>query len=241
MSRPTLESRSQRPALDWPRHLFYWFLPGLLVSIYIAMYFSGIPGLRDLVAPPRNREFGLLENSQNLIILATAFVALAGYRRTMAESRRYLFLLAFLGCLFLVLEENDYGLTYWELLYGHRQSGPDSLRNLHNIGDTTHHLKRFADVVAIAGFVILPFLASRVPAGFAYFVPHRYSALTVLCGILLVRLAHLLDDAGLYPGGPLSTNISEFREFFTYYLWLIWFVELTYIRLCGGSKGSARG
>jgi hypothetical protein len=47
---------------------------------------------------------------------------------------------------------------------------------------------------------------------------------------LISKLAHGLADAGYYTGGPISKNISEFREVFTYYLWFIYFAELVFHR-----------
>ncbi len=222
--------RKSGTAVDWRRHVFYWMLPSLIVLIYIAMYFSGQPWLRDLVTSPENREFGLLENTQNLIILATAGIAVAGFRRVQSQLGRAMFLLVALASIVLLLEEIDFGLHYWEMFVGVPIGEVTDRRNLHNIGDLTNTIKQFADTVMILFFVVLPFLSRRVPQKLRYFIPEKYSALTAICGFLLSRLAHGFADAGYYTDGPISKNISEFREVFTYYLWFIYFAELVFNR-----------
>ncbi len=225
-----MDLRKSGAAVDWRRHFFYWMLPSLIVLIYIAMYFSGQSWLRNLVASPANREFGLLENTQNLIILATAGVAVAGFRRVQGQMGRALFLLVALCSIGLLLEEIDYGLHYWELFVGIPIDEVSARRNLHNFGDLTNRIKQLSDTVMILFFVLLPLLSRRVPEKWRFFLPEKYAALTAVCAVLISKLAHGFADAGYYTGGPISHNISEFREVFTYYIWLLYFTELVFHR-----------
>ena len=59
-----------------------------------------------------------------------------------------------------------------------------------------------------------------------YFTPPRLIVVTALCGFLARSAAHYLEDAGYYPNGPLDGNIAEFREFFTYYLTMLYVLGL---------------
>ena len=50
-------------------HIKFWALPFFASVILILMNYSGIAWMQYIISPPINREFGLLENLQLLIIL----------------------------------------------------------------------------------------------------------------------------------------------------------------------------
>ena len=109
--------------MSLPANRTKWFVYGavpLLATVLMAgMYFS-----RDLVAqrlvapklPPLPfhswREFGLLENAQHLLLLASFVVLLAGARRATERLQRAGFVVAAAMTLFIFLEEVDYG-VHW--------------------------------------------------------------------------------------------------------------------------------
>ncbi|MDQ2633684.1 MAG: hypothetical protein M3Y43_05450 [Pseudomonadota bacterium] len=196
----------------------------------------GSEPLRNLVAAPVNREFGLLEHLQSALLLITALGGLAGFRRAGNRVEQAVCVVIAAGSFFILLEEIDFGLHYWEYLFG--ESGLETL-NVHNQGNNLPIFKTGSDVLAIALFVIFPLAAGRLTdPRLTYFVPDRLIAVTVIAGLAVSQLAHILEDAGLYPGGPLDHNVSEFRETFTYYAFMLYGLDLA---LCRKWPSSARG
>lgn len=210
-----------RPA----RHLIYWVLP-TFVSVALAVaYFSGVGPLRDLVASPVNREFGLLEHLQGVILLVTAGGGVVGMRRAENRVERAVSALVALGAAFLLLEEIDFGLHYWEYLFG--ESGFVTL-NIHNQGENLDVFKTGSDILVVLLFLVLPLVASRASdPRLAYFAPPPLIAATVLAGLAVSAVVRMLDDASPYAGGPLTNNLSEFRETFTYYALMLYGLELS--------------
>ncbi len=209
------------------KHFIYWVLPALIVVTLMAMYFSGIDPLRQVVAPRINREFGLLENIQHLMLLWIVIIGVRAVRSSGHRWRRRMFLFIAVVTALLFLEEVDYGLHWWELIMGTPPEEQASVRNLHNIGGTTQDIKYIGNIVMILMFVVMPFVATRSTSQWwRYFRPSRYLVITAVVTFLLARLAHYLYDSGYYPDGPISSNISEFREVMVYYVWLIYFCVL---------------
>lgn len=223
------------------RHVFYWLLPALFMGLLVAMYFSGQPWLVDFISPRLgpwgahgNREFGLVENAQHLILLAIAAIFLHGAWRAQAVLQRAGFCL--LGLLFVImlLEEIDYGLHYYEWWQGRVVEKVAGERNLHNRGDTTQTLKVIADSANLLWFVVLPLLALRLRQRWIdYLAPPVLILATVAVALVISAIAHKLRELGLEPqlvDGrlrlALAYNISEFRETVTYYVWLLYVFEV---------------
>jgi hypothetical protein len=189
----------------------------------MALYYSGVPWMQSLAAPASNREFGLIENLQNLLLLGLALVCwqAAGDEATRLARRawRALSLMVFV----VFLEEIDYGNHFWALAQG-RDSGGASL-NLHNQGGANKVLKRSTDAGFALWLGILPFLATRLPARVRPWLASRWSIATLLIGAILSRTAHALDGA-MSHNGSLTNNISEFRELTTYLVVALYVVEI---------------
>ncbi len=232
------------------RHLYYWLLPALVMGLLVAMYFSGQSWLVDFISPrvgpwqPHgNREFGLVENTQHLVLLAIALIFLRGAWRAEAQLQRIGCFL--LGLLFvaMLLEEIDYGLHYYEWWQGRVVRKVPGERNLHNRGDTTQMLKVIADTANLLWFVVLPLVALRVRRRWlSYLAPPLLILSTVAVALLISQAAHELRDLGLEPrladGRPrlaLIYNISEFRETIVYYIWLLYVHEVVNRRRWPGS------
>jgi hypothetical protein len=209
------------------KHVIYWILPALVVLVLMAMYFSGIDPLRQAVAPRLNREFGLLENIQHMILIAIIVLGYRALRASRSQLRRSMFLFIVVVTAWMFLEEVDYGLHWWELAAGVPPEDRATVRNLHNIGGTTQDIKFVGNTVMILLFVVLPFVGRKsASAWWRYFRPSRFLVITAVVTFLLARLAHYLADGGYYPDGPISSNISEFREVMVYYVWLVYFCSL---------------
>jgi hypothetical protein len=203
---------------------FPGILSMLISCVLVLAYFSGSEPLRDLVASPLNREFGLLEHLQAALLLITAAGGVVGFRRAGNGVEKAVCTLVIVGAVFILLEEIDFGLHYWEYLFG--ESGLKTL-NIHNQEGNLPVVKTGSDVLTIVLFVLIPLAAWRLSdPRLTYFVPDRLIAITVLAGFAVSQLAHFLEDAGLYPDGPLNHNVSEFRETFTYYAFMLYGLDL---------------
>lgn len=210
--------------MDRGRVLLYGVVPLAVGGVLVALYFSGVPRLQTLAAPSHQREYGLVENLQNLLLLAIVACAWrAGGREDTRRARlgwRAVALLA-LG---VVLEEIDYGSHYWRSLTG--RGGPAVNFNLHNQGDLVDWIKRAFDATLFLVFVVAPFALRRLPERWRAWVPSPYSALTVVAALATSKLAHALEDRGWPNNASLRSNISEFREVGTYWLGLLYLNEI---------------
>ncbi|HNR29538.1 MAG TPA: hypothetical protein PKI11_01500 [Candidatus Hydrogenedentes bacterium] len=101
----------------------YFFVPLGVSLVLLAMYFLDGMVLQRLVSPklpPLSpdtwREFGLLENLQNALLLGMAVTAFVGALRFTHPLERLFFWTVFAGAVFVFLEEVDYGMhliAYW--------------------------------------------------------------------------------------------------------------------------------
>ena len=126
----------------------------------------------------------------------------------------------------MLLEEIDYGLHYWELTFG--DSGLVTL-SIHNMDDNSNlsGIKTGSDVIMVLFFIAVPLAAGRIAdPRIAYFVPDRMLIATVIAAYAISQFAHVLEQAGWYPNGPLLHNVSEFRETFTYYAFMLYGLDV---------------
>ena len=197
---------------DKNRLLLYAVFPSCFTLILIALYFSGIEFLQSITSPATQREFGLIENAQNILLL-------------LSNHWKWFWRMGVVASLFLFMEEIDWGDHYWSLLTGtHRPSG--EYFNIHNQGNITRWLKKMVDGGSVAVFILIPLARKRLPVKIQSLVPDIHSALTLLCGLLTSKLAHALENAGINNNGSLLNNISEFRETFTYWVGLLYLWEV---------------
>ena len=218
------------------RHFIFWMLPTLVSTLLVLAYFSGIPALRNLVAPPANREYGLLEHLQVLILLCASIGGILGFKRAEGWVEKTVCALFTASSALLLLEEIDYGLHYWEFAFG--ESGLVTL-SIHNMDDNSNlsGIKTASIVFTLLLFVVLPLVASHFSdPRIAYFVPDRMLITTVIAAFAMSQFAHLLDEAGWYPNGPLLHNVSEFRETFTYYAFMLYGLEVALRRKWPGAS-----
>lgn len=222
--------------------LLFLVVPACFNLLLVSLYYSGHPGLQYLVAPQIDwlhhrswREFGLLEMLQNLLLLAIVVLfAIAAMRRCNWLEKLFYFIGALL-MLFLLLEEIDYGIHYYEFLTGKQVAIDGQYRNIHNLQidgrSLGGRLKKVANVVTIVWFILVPILAGRANLGpLQRLVPRRWFILGFAVSLLFSSLAHHLDQLGLdvIDGveGALKHNVSEFREASTYYLYFLYALQL---------------
>lgn len=212
----------------------YFLIPTGVTTVLIAMYFSGSEMLQHVVSPymPKmnpssGREFGLLENLQNLILLAMIVMAIVGFRRKThrVEKAGMAFIVVF-SC-FIFLEEIDYGLHFYEYAKDVPWHESEQARNLHNVGDRTAITKQVVDLGMLVVFGILPFVLAKVGNPFVrYLCPDRFSILTLIAMLIVRTVAHQLKDHGFGSEGTIDNNLSEFRELVTYYLFMLYLYQI---------------
>ncbi len=218
--------------INWGKHFVYWIAPSLAIGVMIAMYLSDVRWLMTLVAPEVNRELGLLEGLQNLgLLLIIGLTAWRSYRSE-AALERGLFLVFVAGSLFMLLEELDYGTHYWWAIQGWEMDTRPTV-NIHNYqGDRyLDWFKKGGDALMVLWFVVFPWATLRSRNRWVRFLrPDRLFTLSLIAAALLSDAAHHLDDNFAPTPDYLTAAIGEFRELFTYYIWLLYLGTLTRLR-----------
>ena len=206
------------PSDSWARPAWHVILPASIVLSLIALYFSGNPMLAAVVAPPLNRELGVMEHLQLALVVAVGVWSLGAARRERAPLWRWGFAAMSCCAIFLALEELNYGQHYVALITGTGSEREVGQRSLHNLGDTTNWMKLGGDTAIAILFVILPLV--RVTTGKALLgrlTPNPWYLATVTVMVLVAQIPHLLEGLASDPGW-LRSNLSEFRETIIYWL-----------------------
>ena len=217
----------------------YGILPFGVLLVMVGMYFSEIGWMQAVVAPKVNREFGLLETLQHLLLISIVLLAARIARHSTGRLECVVFTLVALGATVQFLEEIDYGLHYYEALTGIPASERAVIRNIHNRHtesgvEFVRLIKPLMDLGLLIFFVVLPLAAGRVSnARLRSFFPSRWSILLLVGIFLISRLAHYLDDGGHGLQGSLTQAIGEFRELGVYYLFMLYILQCPF---CGKSQ-----
>jgi hypothetical protein len=207
-------------------HLYYWVLPLAAGWTFIAMYFSNIRWMQEIIAPSYDREFGLLENLDALLILASLAVLVRIFLLPVRPLFKVASLLACLVTALIFLEEIDYGLHFIEWMKGIPPGAGTQIRNLHNQGNNTNTIKALANVMLAAVFVILPYVDPLKKFRLVKTLsPSKMILFTVVATVLVALLHEALDPYNLPTNGALSSNLSEFEELLIYYIFFVYFRE----------------
>ena len=219
--------------IHWTKVFWYFTLPMVVSIAMLAMYFSGVRVLETIVAAPyfeavpwnSRREFGLLENLQNLILLGVVGIAVSAVIKHHNRTVKAFMVVVAIGATLLFLEEIDYGLHYYEYLAEVPHHELAQKRNLHTQGDRTSNLKTVGTIMIVIVFGIAPFALahSRHPL-VRYFRPDPYMALMLIVAYVTRTIAHALNARGM--GHGLEGNLSEFRELIIYYMGLAYTLYL---------------
>jgi len=214
----------RRPTLR-TRLLLYGGLPLVCLAALLWAYYGGtalrtvVSPEMDWVHPDSQREFGLLENLQNILLAAIAVVALMGVRRKASRAERIALVVFGVGAIFMLLEETDYGLQYLE---------SDAPYNLHRLGYTEAalmHAAHFGLLTFFGAFAIVC-AESKRPV-LRYLAPDRFSVLTIL---ILTAAWELALRLGANDVGSLRGNEIEFAELGVYYLVLLYAIDMVFWR-----------
>jgi asparagine N-glycosylation enzyme membrane subunit Stt3 len=220
--------------MSFKKHFIYWILPSSFTLACTLIYFYNLFGLEDFIAPKINREFGLIENVQLLLLILIFLRAIKGIRTREAKIEKYGFLLVAIVTAFMILEEIDYGLHYYDYLTGKPQITQvvifdKKVRNIHNNGPMQNLFKLTAYGIIIIFFVIFPLMPLRFKEKHAvlnFLSPSRFIISTAVCLLILNQIALYLYHKYNSPTRSLTANVSEFEEIMIYYIVLLYISEM---------------
>lgn len=216
------------------KHFIYWILPSFVTLSCTLIYFYNLFGLEDFIAPRRNREFGLIENIQLLLLILIFLTAIKGFRKRIEKIEKYGFLLVAILTAWMFLEEIDYGLHYYDHLTGKEEITKvvvfdNEVRNIHNNGPMQNLLKLTAYGVIIIFFVLFPLLPAKYKQRHPILNllnPSRLIITTATCLLILNQIALYLYRKYNTPTSALTANVSEFEEIMIYYIILLYLREI---------------
>jgi hypothetical protein len=221
--------------MSFKKHLIYWIAPSLVTLACILFFYFNWLGLSELIAPSINREFGIIENIQNILLILIFFTALKGFRTRNTKIEKYGYALIMAATVFMFLEEIDYGLHYYDHLTG--KPGitkvvvfDSEVRNLHNNGKLILNVMKLAAYIFVAlFFAVLPLLPEKIKTKnrwLNFLSPSRYIVGTAICLLVLNQIARYLYKNYDYTNHSLDSNVSEFEEIMTYYIIFLYLREL---------------
>jgi hypothetical protein len=218
-------------------HLLYWIVPTFLMLLLIMTFYLNWFGLSEIIAPKINREFGIVENIQNILLILIFLLALKGFRTQEIRIEKYGYALIMVATVFMFLEEIDYGLHYYDYITGKRDDEVtkieifnEEVRNFHNNGRVILNvLKLVSYTVIILFFVALPLLPSSIKTKFPllkYLSPSTLIISTAASLLILNQIALYLYKHYDYNNPSLDRNVSEFEEIMTYYIIFLYLREM---------------
>ena len=231
---------------NFKTHFIYWILPSVVTLSCILVFYLNLFGLSEIIAPERNREFGIVENIQLLLLIMIFYLAVKGARTHKIKVEKYAYILVAAATAFIFLEEIDYGLHYYDILTGRNKDNlaaievfDTKIRNLHNNQNDVLDIMKLASYGVIAlFFVLLPLLPDKLKQKYpllGYLSPSRYIVITAFCLLILNQLALYLYKNFDYSNASLNANVSEFEEIMTYYIIFLYIREMVKKNLLPGT------
>ncbi len=216
------------------KHFYYWILPAVVVTVLIILNYSGVAVLQAFVAPEINREFGVLENLQSLVILVIIFICIKGAIKTPSRLEKVIYVFGSLFFFVAFLEEIDYGLHFYEYINNIAPEQKVVTRNFHNINDNEYlyEVRQVIIVTLVIFFILLPLLKNKIQNQYIkHFIADKMIITTfivyVLIGGLLVRM---LPKLGMPHNPSLFGNHQEFEELISYYMILLYVYEIILLK-----------
>jgi hypothetical protein len=214
-------------AMKGKDHLLYWGYPLIISLVLMVLYFQGSRWMQEMVAPVYNREFGLLENIQNIILLFAAYMSLLLVIRSRLGWIRFGYLLMFIAAAFTFFEEIDYGYHYINYLNDADAAARSINHNIHNKGNTTNHIRLAFYILIIIFVIILPYVPkAKHPTWISHFVPTVRLQLTLLAMLITSWLVGVFNNISHSTNMSLDGNLSEFEELCLYYLLMMYVYRL---------------
>ena len=226
-------------AMSLRQHFIYWLFPLLFICSLALAYFTGPRWLQNIVAPPINREFGLQENLEHLLILFIVLFSFLLFAREKKTFMKFIFLICFAGAAFLFLEEIDYGYHFINYYKGISPVQDTVIHNYHNREKPTiNRMMKLCYIIMAVAFVILPYIKKeKLPTWLQQLAPSSRLQFTVFILPLVGRFPLVLHNMNFVTNGSLDSNLSEFEEMGIYYIFLLYFIEM-YIKVRVISRAS---
>ena len=217
--------------IDKSAHFTYWQFPLIAGIFLVFLNYSGIRGFTELISPDVNREFGLLENLQLLLIATTFIYAVKAIRlkKFWFEKLAYVVLSLFFVVLF--LEEIDYGIHYYEYFVKGVTEDKSIVRNFHNQGDNNYYLRQASYVVMVLLFVVLPFFRNKIKNNLLHhFVASSMIIYSFLVYLFIGQLSRWMPKLGMPVNESLRGNHQEFEELVLYFIILLYVYEIAILK-----------
>ncbi|MEM6394978.1 MAG: hypothetical protein AAF741_01430 [Bacteroidota bacterium] len=212
-------------------HFYYWIFPLVVVTTFVLFNHSGIPFLQHLISPPINREFGLVENLQLVMIALLVYVSYRGISsdKNLVENIGYGLLAAFFVVAF--LEEIDYGIHYYEYFYNDGVEDKSITRNFHNQPGKLFYVRQFIIFTMVLVFVVLPLAKPYIKQPFLrHFCADRMIVYSFLVYLFISQLARRLPQFEVNVNPSLKGNHQEFEELTSYYIMFLYLYELVFLK-----------
>jgi hypothetical protein len=186
-----------------------------------------------MVHPEMNKEWGLLENIQLVVVAVILGVSVYALIKKEPILQKVGFGLIALFTIFIFLEEIDYGSHLTHYLTGTGTSQLSKLTgvyNIHNYGPSTAKIiKRCVYVLMLFLFIIAPFLKNNFPNRIVtYLIPLPKIVLVAFLTILCEIAARSLMPLSGLRYEELGMDIGEFSEIMVYYIFLIYLWQLVF-------------
>jgi hypothetical protein len=211
---------------------YYFFIPVFLFTLFSVLYITGSDELREVIAPQVNREFGLLENMQNLLLIAAIAYSIFIYFRMDIKTKLERWVILGLGLLglLILLEEADYGMHFYDLMMGRPTFSTNIvlkgiyLRNLHNTSFFMEFFRFFKGTLFLCAFCIFVFLFSN-KLKFSI-IPSKWIIFPILFACFLPPILFYFEIDGLNPEKYHGSQmISELNEVLIYYGFFLYMYE----------------
>ncbi len=221
------------------QHFWYWVFPTIVITILMSLFFSGVPGLVKLVNPKMidlaaNKEWGLLENVQLLIVMGITGVSAYATVSSKPAILKIGFGLLTLFSIVIFLEEIDYGYHFTEYFTGEGRSQLSEavgIYNLHNINDNFGAIwfKRFVYLIMLTLFLVMPIWFFDKRHGLmAYLAPRPTIIIAASITIMSEVIARALVPIRNLSMDDLQMDIGEFSEVMIYYTFLLYLCQLAF-------------
>ncbi len=141
------------------------FFTVVMFTIYLWSFLHTESCIR-ILAPAENRELGLIELSQTFFLIAIGKISYSQFNiaQIFKRAQDFLWFLFFCLMVFVLLEEIDYGLHYYDYLLGNDAYSTNivNFRNIHNQGNNNRVFKGLFISILTLLFVVLPLLKLRI-------------------------------------------------------------------------------
>ncbi len=185
----------------------------------------------QIFAPIANRELGVIELLQSFILVIVVFIGISQTRINFSLKNFHTISWIIFSALmsFILLEETDYGLHYYDYLLGNNSydtSLGNGFRNIHNQGVNNIIIKTIIFVIQILFFGILPFLNTSIgKINFRKNYGFFFWTITLVTPLLfsIIKVNYSSVEVENLLKSQLFTEMKELASYFMFLVFLIQF------------------